>query len=373
MRSSLRPMPSHPPVDNHASPQEDAQRFLMGRVDYERSQSMPSAEEAFKLDRMRALLHRLGDPQNRLPIIHVAGTKGKGSTAAMMAAVLSAAGYRTGLFTSPHLDRAEERIVVQGRCCLPEEFAVLVELVRPAVDALDRVAAQNDPPEHGPTYFEIITAAALCHFVRRRVDVAILEVGLGGRLDSTNVCTPIVSVITSISFDHIKQLGATLAAIAEEKAGIIKPGVPVLSGVTADEPREVVRKIARQNGCRLLELGVDFDVDYHPPQHLERAPSPAHFDFRYLAPAIEPPENDEDSRRALPTGDLRDIAMGLLGRHQAANAGLVVAAAEELRRRGWTIPEAALRPGWTGWRKPAPGNPFHGQWRCHSSGLLSSC
>ena len=175
---------------------------------------------------------------------------------------------------------------------------------------MDREAAQGDPPEQGPTYFEIITAAALCHFARRQVDAAVLEVGLGGRLDSTNVCTPCVSIITSISFDHVKQLGHTLAAIAAEKAGIIKPGVPVISGVTADEPREVVRQIARQNGCRLVELGVDFDFEYHPPRHLDQAPSPAHFDFRYL----------------VPPADFSDIALGLLGRHQAANAALVLAA-----------------------------------------------
>jgi dihydrofolate synthase/folylpolyglutamate synthase len=300
----------------------------MDRINYERCLSMPDAEEAFKLDRMRALLRRLGDPQNRVPVIHVAGTKGKGSTAAMMATVLAAAGYRTGLFTSPHLDRVEERIVVDGQPCSPDEFTALVEQVRPAVEALDRVAAQSNPPEQGPTYFEILTAAAFCHFVRRQADVAVLEVGLGGRLDSTNVCTPLISLITSISFDHVKQLGPTLAAIAAEKAGIIKPGIPVVSGVTADEPREVVRDIARRNGCRLTELGIDFDVEYHPPQHLEQTPSLAHFDFRYRA-----------------TGHFSHIALGLLGRHQAANAALVWAAVDELRQQGWTIPEAAVHGG----------------------------
>ncbi len=191
----------------------------MDRINYERSLSMPDAEEAFKLDRMRTLLRRLDDPQNRLPIIHVAGTKGKGSTAAMMAAVLSTAGYRTGLFTSPHLDRVEERIVVAGQPCSSQEFAALVDEVRPAVEALDRVAAQSDPPEPGPTYFEILTAAAFCHFVRRRVDLAVLEVGLGGRLDSTNVCTPLISLITSISFDHVRAIRAYLGGHRCGKGG----------------------------------------------------------------------------------------------------------------------------------------------------------
>ena len=256
--------------DRDLERREAARRFLVERIDYERTQSMPCSEEAFKLDRMRELLRLLGNPYEGLPIVHVAGTKGKGSTSAMMAAVLSAAGFRTGLFTSPHLDRVEERMAIDGRPCSAEEFVELIEQVRPAVDVLDRVAADHEPPEHGPTYFEIVTAMALCHFARRQVDAAVLEVGLGGRLDSTNVCTPRVSIITSISFDHTKQLGETLAAIAAEKAGIIKPGVPVVSGVTDEEPREVIRRIARECGSRLVELGVDFDFDYQPPRHLER-------------------------------------------------------------------------------------------------------
>ncbi len=262
-------------------PHQQAIEFLATRIDYERTQSMPCSEEAFKLDRMRELFHRLDDPQDRVPIIHVAGTKGKGSTAAMMAAILSASGRRVGLFTSPHLDRIEERIVLDGRPCSTDELAEIIERIRPEIEAMDRQAARRVPPELGPTYFEILTAAALCHFVRRKADAAVLEVGLGGRLDSTNVCTPRVSIITSISFDHTRQLGATLAAIAGEKAGIIKQGVPVVSGVVEAEPREVIRRIARQNGCRLVELGVDFDFEYHPPRHLEASASPAHFDFRY--------------------------------------------------------------------------------------------
>jgi dihydrofolate synthase / folylpolyglutamate synthase len=318
------------PSARHAS----AQRFLLDRIDYERAQSMPCSEEAMKLDRMRELLRRLGDPQAEIPIVHVAGTKGKGSTSAMLAAVLSAAGFRTGLFTSPHLDRIEERMAVDGRHCSTDEFVELIELVRPAVEALDQAAINGtgliSAPPLGPTYFEIVTAMALCYFVRREVGAAVLEVGLGGRLDSTNVCTPCVSIITSISFDHTKQLGETLAAIAAEKAGIIKPGVPVVSGVTDDEPREVVRRIARQSGCRVVELGVDFDFDYRPPRHLEQAASPGHLDFRRLSD---------------PKAAWQDIAIRLVGRHQAANAALVLAAVEELRRIGWNIPEAAVRRG----------------------------
>jgi dihydrofolate synthase / folylpolyglutamate synthase len=331
---------------------EAALRFLAGRIDYERAASMPNSEEAFKLDRMRELLRRLGNPHEGLPIVHVAGTKGKGSTSAMIAAVLSAAGCRTGLFTSPHLERVEERIMLDGRLCSADELADLVELVRPHVEDLDRgvgcqpapqsSAAKAAPSEHGPTYFEILTAMALCHFAQN-ADAAVLEVGLGGRLDSTNVCTPGVSVITSISLDHTRQLGETLAAIATEKAGIIKPGVPVVSGVTAEEPRAVIRRVAAENGCPLAELGVDFGFEYHPPTHLEAAPSPARFDFIKPRPVVAP-EN---------TAPGATFVLGMLGRHQAANAAVALAALEAFRPAGWAIPETAIRRGLAGVVWPA--------------------
>jgi dihydrofolate synthase / folylpolyglutamate synthase len=348
---------------------EAALRFLVGRIDYERTQSMPCSEEVLKLDRMRELLHRLGDPQSKMPIVHVAGTKGKGSTSAMVAAVLSAAGYRTGLFTSPHLDRLEERIAVDARPVSADDLVDLVERVRPHVEAMDRAAQSlSSPlpkgmgtavsPPLGPTYFEILTAMALVHFRHRNVDAAVLEVGLGGRLDSTNVCSPCLSIITSISFDHTKQLGETLAAIAAEKAGIIKPGTPVISGVDVDEPREVIRSVARKNGCRLVELGVDFGFDYHPPRHLERAASLAKFNFRYLARDFEHEQAEDNSRGLTARGEtacahrgplapgyLSDVELHLLGRHQATNAAVALAAIEELRQQDWTIPEAAIRRG----------------------------
>jgi dihydrofolate synthase/folylpolyglutamate synthase len=314
--------------------QEAALRFLVDRIDYERTLSMPSSEEAFKLDRMRELLARLGNPQKEMRVVHVAGTKGKGSTAAMTAAVLTAAGFRTGLFTSPHLDRIEERIAIDGRCCSENDLAELLNLIRPVVEAMDQEKG-SELFSHGPTYFEIITAAAWCHFARRKVDVAVLEVGLGGRLDSTNVCEPSVSIITSISFDHVKQLGNTLAAIAAEKAGIIKPGVPVVSGVAIDEARDVIRRIARENSCRLAELGVDFDFTYHPPLHLEQVASLGRLEFQY----------GKQFRH--------DVAIGLLGRHQAANAALVLAVVEELRHQGWSIPDAAVQRGLAEVRWPA--------------------
>lgn len=328
-------MASHLSIDQHLARRDAALRFLFGRIDYERARNVPYRSREFKLERMRELLQRLGNPHAHLPIVHVAGTKGKGSTAAMIGAVLSAAGYQSGIFTSPHLDAVEERMAVDRRPCSPEELVELVDRVRPAVAAMDRLAAAGDPDEIGPTYFEITTAMALLHFVRRKVDVAVLEVGLGGRLDSTNVCLPRVAVITSISFDHTQQLGHTLESIAREKAGIVKPGVPVISGVVEAEPRAVIRQICRERGCRLVELGVDFDFNYQPPRHLERAPATGKLAFRYR------------TRHRGGVGQLAydDLRLGLLGRHQAANAAVALAALAELQQAGWKIPEEAVRAG----------------------------
>jgi dihydrofolate synthase/folylpolyglutamate synthase len=272
---------------------------------------------------MRRLLDRLGNPHHGLPLVHVAGTKGKGSTSAMIAAVLKSAGYDVGLYTSPHLHGLEERFRVNGRPCKPDELIQLLQQIRPAVEAMDLEAAAEGPDGTGPTYFEITTAMALLHFVRRGVTAAVLEVGLGGRLDATNVCTPLVSVITSISFDHTQQLGNTLSAIAGEKAGIVKPGVPVVSGVVEPEPRDVIRETCQQRGSRLIERGTDFDFDYQPPRNVEGTPASGR--IRYRTPH-----------------ESGDYDLRLLGRHQAANAATALAALAELRRIGWRLPESSV-------------------------------
>jgi dihydrofolate synthase/folylpolyglutamate synthase len=324
-----------------AGPLEDepAIEFLKSRVDYERTSNVPYTQRDFRLDRMRQLLSRLGNPQHALAIVHVAGTKGKGSTAAMLAGILRAAGYRTGLFSSPHLDRVEERIAIDGAICPAAELARLVARVQGVVAAMDDEPTADGRGSNRPTYFEIVTALALTRFAECRVDAAVLEVGLGGRLDSTNVCRPLVSVITSISFDHTQQLGNTLAAIAAEKAGIIKSGVGVVSGVLADEPREVVADVARRHDCRLVQLGRDFDFDYRPPRRLELAPARGRMDFR--------------SRGMPDNGMLGDLELSLAGAHQAANAAVAIATLGELRRLGWNIPESAVRQGLAEVRWPA--------------------
>lgn len=233
---------------------DQAVDWLYGRINYESHDPIPYSQRGMKLDRIRELALRLGDPQQRFPIVHVAGTKGKGSTCAIIAAALQAAGQVVGVYSSPHFDRLEERFAVDGEPCSASELVDLVDRVRPVVEAMDQTGG-------GPTFFDLTTAIALLHFADRSVDTAVIEVGLGGRLDSTNIVTPVVSVITSISLDHTKQLGETLGEIAAEKAGIIKPGVPVVSGVAVEEPAAVIASIAEAQDAPLLAIGRDFSFE----------------------------------------------------------------------------------------------------------------
>ncbi len=305
--------------------------FLLGRIDYERMPVLPYGQRQLKLDRMRQLLTRLGNPDAGLPIVHVAGTKGKGSTSALAGSILHAAGYEVGLFSSPHLERIEERFAINGLPCSADELVGLVDQLRPVVLAMDQEADRWSDSSLSPTYFEMTTAIALMLFAQRKVDVAILEVGLGGRLDSTNVCQPAVTVITSISLDHTQQLGNTLGLIAAEKAGIIKPGVPVLCGPLDEEPRQVIAEIAQQHGCRLIEAGHDFSHEYRPPRKLDRRQELGQLDFsgKFCDKKVE----------------LTELPLQLLGEHQGSNAALAVATCIELQRQGWSISPEAIRSG----------------------------
>ncbi len=321
---------------------EAAHAFLRDRINYERLRSMPYGERTLKLDRMHRLLNQLDRPQAGLPVVHLAGTKGKGSTAAMLAEILQASGYRVGLYTSPHLETVQERFLVDGRPCDAVRFVELVERVKAAYDSM---LADSQADSDQPTYFDLTTALALLHFRLEEVDVAVLEVGLGGRLDSTNVCEPVVTTITSISFDHVRQLGSTLGAIAREKAGICKPGVPMVSGVTAAEPRQAVSLACEQAHSPLVSLGTDFDFEYDPPRDLDAQPALGHINYR---------------RRTGPcSGKLQDMAVGLLGRHQGANAAVAMAVCDELNVRGWNVPTAARRAGLANVRWPCRAEVVH--------------
>ncbi|TWT88640.1 Folylpolyglutamate synthase [Pseudobythopirellula maris] len=277
--------------------------WLYGRINYEHSAPIPYSEQGMKLDRMRELLRRLGDPHKRLRTVHIAGTKGKGSTAAMVASAIREAGLKVGVYSSPHLERFEERIAVDGEPCPPGAFADLVDRVRPVAEAMDR-----EKEGGGPTYFDLATAMAMLRLADERVDAAVLEVGLGGRLDSTNVCLPAVCVVTSISLDHTEQLGTSLEGIAREKGGIIKPGAPAVSGVMAPGPREAIAAIAAEQGCRLWQRGRDY--------------------------ALEASTDGLRFTRTLAGGGVETIdgvTIGLLGEHQQSNAAVALAALTVLR------------------------------------------
>lgn len=306
--------------------------FLYGRLNYEWL-GMPRLPAELRLGRMRRLLRLLGDPHRALRVIHVAGTKGKGSTAAMIAAALSASGVRTGLFCSPHLHRLEERFSIDGRSATADELVALTEVVRPAVSELDARCAESR--WRGPTFFEITTAMGLLHFARRNTGAVVLEVGLGGRLDSTNVVRPELSVITSISFDHTRQLGTTLAAIAREKAGIFKRGRPAVSGVVEPEPRESIHRIAAQRRSTLRELGRDFQFEYVPP-----------------ALPLTRPSAGQVAVRTWQT-DWGTFELPLLGSHQATNAAVALASLDVLAGQGWSIPRDAVVRGFAALRWPA--------------------
>jgi dihydrofolate synthase / folylpolyglutamate synthase len=319
---------------------EQALAFWFSRVNYERRAPRPSD---LKLDRMRALLALLDNPQDRLRIVHVAGSKGKGSTSAMLAAILRQAGHRTGLFTSPHLCQVEERIQVDGVAITPEELTQLMAVVQPAVEELDRAAAAS--AAQPVTFFEVATALGFLHFARRRTDVAVIEVGLGGRFDSTNVCQPLVSLITSISLDHTHLLGDRLASIAMEKAGIIKPGRPALSGATAPEARPVIERICRERGAPLRQLSVDFHFHYEPGK--VRGPGAHQARVRVTTERTRWPA----------------LELGLLGEHQAANAAVAVACVEQLRADGLAIADEAVAGGlaavdWPARLEVVPGRPL---------------
>jgi dihydrofolate synthase/folylpolyglutamate synthase len=220
--------------------------YLYSFVDYSLKHSSELAKADFNLDRMFELMDSLGNPQNRYPIIHVAGTKGKGSVSALCASALKAAGHTVGLYTSPHLEDYVERIRINGAPISHEQLVRLVEEIKPHVTKIKKL-----------TTFEITTALAFMAFAKYGVNAAVFEVGLGGRLDATNIVTPKVSVITSLSYDHTAVLGNTLTLIAGEKAGIIKHGVPVVSSPQKDEALEVLERVAKLMNSELTLVGRD--------------------------------------------------------------------------------------------------------------------
>lgn len=299
---------------------DEAIAFLLERANVETTRPGQVDPRAFKLERTIDLLGALGDPHRAFKSIHVAGSKGKGSVCEMAAAALQGCGLTTGLYTSPHLIDPRERIRLNGTMISHEDFTRLSSRVATVVPAIRRKWGE-------PTFFELFTAVAFLHFAEQAVDVAVVEVGLGGRLDSTNVVTPEVSIITSIQKEHTQLLGDTVEKIAAEKAGIIKPGVPVITCPQAsDSILEVFREAARTRGTTLEVLGKDVDFS----ARFESAPGLG----KHVEVCVSTPRST-----------FEHIAVPLRGTHQGINCGLVLAALDHLRARGFPIRERDVAAG----------------------------
>jgi dihydrofolate synthase/folylpolyglutamate synthase len=268
------------------------------------------------LHRMVRILAELGNPHRSFPVLHIAGTNGKGSVAAMSESILRQAGWRTGLYTSPHLLKVEERIRVDNRVIGARMLGSVAGRVAAAEEAL-LLSGQMDRPL---TYFEFLTACAFDHFAARAVEIAIVEVGLGGRLDATNVVRPQVCVITGVSYDHRQILGNTIHDIAFEKAGIIKPGAQVISGCRSRAARITIAQVARERGAPLFEVSRDFEIEI-----LRRTRGRCTINL------------------VTPSRSYRHLHLGLAGSHQAWNAAMAVGAVEALQ--GVTIKRPDVRRG----------------------------
>ena len=271
--------------------------------------SLEARGEIYKLERMDNALELIGNPHLRLRAVHIAGTKGKGSVSAMLDSCLRAAGLRVGLYTKPHLVNLSERTRVAG-----------VEISsRRMLDYIERLRAIYEDAGLALTFFEFTVALMFQYFADENVDIAVIETGLGGRLDSTNVVHPFLSVITPIGFDHMEYLGYTISAIAAEKGGIIKPEIPVVIGSRDPEAREVLTSMAAQRRSPSRLMNRDFTFQSHAPAH--------RIDYQGLAL------------------NLRDVELSLAGPFQHENAAIAIAALEAMRALGWNIDEDAIRRG----------------------------
>ncbi|MEM6553283.1 MAG: folylpolyglutamate synthase/dihydrofolate synthase family protein [Planctomycetota bacterium] len=300
-----------------------ALKWLYDHIDHERVRVVSYSEDTFSLKRMSRILDLLGSPQEAVPCVHIAGTKGKGSTCAMVASMLQSAGYAVGSYSSPHLTDLRERITIGGQMITYPEATDLLREIAEVEPKFLATRGINAPL----TFFEIMTAAAFKYFADQAVDIAVLETGLGGRLDCTNVCEPLVTAVTAISLDHTQFLGDDVVSIAKEKAGIFKPGVPA---ITLDQPEAdahtALAEAAEAVGTTLEVVGKDID-----------------FSFRFEANK----ELGPHSRVCLTTDrtKLEHLPVPLKGEHQAANCGIALAILDRLKEHGYTLPDAQVIAG----------------------------
>lgn len=290
---------------------EQALRYLFDATDYERQQKLRYNVTTFDLDRMNKLLKGLGNPHKKTKAIHIAGTKGKGSTATMLASMIQANGYKVGLYTSPHVTSLHERIVVNSEMISRKHMLNLINRLHPVIEKLSK---KGD----GPTFFEIMTAIAFLHFVDSEVDISVIETGLGGRLDSTNVINPELVGITHISIDHQNLLGDTIDSIAQEKAGVIKKGIPVFTVPQEATAMRVLKKHANAQKAPFVVTGKDVDFSYRFESSREHGPH---------------------TRICLttPSSRFEHLRVPLPGEHQAINCGLALAMLDKLKHQGYAI------------------------------------
>ncbi len=289
---------------------DEAIKYLFNRTNYEQEKHLRYNVDTFNLKRMEHLLSLVGNPHTKVDTVHIAGTKGKGSTATMLARMIEANGYKVGLYTSPHVVDLHERIIVNSEMISRTAMLGLLNRIYKAVETVSKTSA--------PTFFEIITALAFMHFADAKADVAVIETGLGGRLDSTNVIKPKVVGITNLSFDHQKQLGNTIGEIAKEKAGIFKAGVPIVTVQQDPDAMRVLKAQAAAVKAPLSVTGVDID-----------------FSHRFETSSEYGPHN----RVCLttPTSKFEHLRVPLLGIHQAVNCGLALAMLDKLKGCGFEI------------------------------------
>ena len=288
---------------------ESALRYLFSQTDYEQMLRVRYNSDTFSLDRMRLLLKRIGNPHENLKTVHIAGTKGKGSTATMLAHMLSSCGNKVGLYTSPHICDIRERITINGDL-IPQ--AAMTRLIRQVEPHIEKMKADR------PTFFETFTAMAFAYFKEQKVDVAVIETGLGGRLDSTNVITPAVCGLTSISMDHMHQLGNTISQIATEKAGIFKKNIPAISVPQTPEAKRALRRVANDVKAKLMFTGEDIEFSYR----------------------VESSRKDGCQTRVClttPLSRFEHLSVPLPGEHQALNCGLALALLDQLKAQGFKV------------------------------------